>query len=116
MLVGRMADGATSSALPGIAVCICTRDRIASFARCLSSVLAQRSPTDTFQMKVVVVDNSAVGTEGDRVQALISQNAPVSYVHEPRSGIPFARNAALEAALTLGPTWIAFLDDDEVAP
>jgi glycosyltransferase involved in cell wall biosynthesis len=65
---------------------------------------------------VVVVDNSGAGSERARVAALASQNAPVSYVHEPSPGIPFARNAALEAARAFGPAWIAFIDDDEVAP
>jgi glycosyltransferase involved in cell wall biosynthesis len=99
-----------------IAVCICTRDRTANFARCLSSVLAQRFATVDDRLWVVVVDNSDVGTEREHVDALVQQNAPVTYVHEPRSGIPFARNAALDAALSLGPAWIVFLDDDEVAP
>jgi succinoglycan biosynthesis protein ExoM len=79
-------------------------------------VLAQRLPTTDYRLWVVVVDNSNGGTERDEVAALVRQNAPVSYVHEPRSGIPFARNAALDVALSLDPAWIAFLDDDEVAP
>jgi succinoglycan biosynthesis protein ExoM len=111
-----MTEAATSSAGRRIVVCICTRGRTASFARCLSSVLAQRFLTTDCQLRVVVVDNSDAGTERDRVDTLVRQSAPVSYVHEPRSGIPFARNAALNVALSLDPAWIAFLDDDEVAP
>jgi succinoglycan biosynthesis protein ExoM len=42
--------------------------------------------------------------------------APGEFVHCPRPGIPMARNAALEAALRNSPDFIAFLDDDEVAP
>lgn len=38
------------------------------------------------------------------------------YVHSPRPGIPMARNAAIEAALRADAQYIAFLDDDEVAP
>jgi glycosyltransferase involved in cell wall biosynthesis len=67
-------------------------------------------------LKVVVVDNSDIGEERGRVEALASQHGIITYVHEPRPGIPFARNAALEAALKSAPTWIAFIDDDEVAP
>ena len=33
-----------------------------------------------------------------------------------KAGIPAARNAALEAAKSISPDWIAFIDDDEVAP
>lgn len=107
---------ATSMAGRRNTVCICTRGRSASFARCLSSVLAQELPAANGQLCVIVVDNSDVGTERGHVEALIRGSRPVSYVHEPRRGIPFARNAALDAALSLDPAWIAFLDDDEVAP
>ena len=99
-----------------VAVCICTRDRPQWFARCLTSVLAQTLPRNDCRLKVVVADNSGTGKERHRVDALVSHNAPVTYVHEARPGIPYARNAALEAALKLSPTWIAFIDDDEVAP
>ncbi len=40
---------------------------------------------------------------------------PVEYVNERELGIPFARNAAIEASRALGAEWIAFIDDDEVA-
>jgi succinoglycan biosynthesis protein ExoM len=36
----------------------------------------------------------------------------VHYVHEPRRGIPQARNAVLDACRRLGLDWIAFTDDD----
>ena len=36
------------------------------------------------------------------------------YVSEPRRGITFARNAALERATALGCDFVAFIDDDEV--
>lgn len=111
-----MAEGATLGTVAIVAVCICTRDRTAHFARCLSSVLAQGLPRDDWQLEVVVVDNSATGTGKHQVDGLALQNAPVTYVHEARAGIPFARNAALGAALLLDPTWIVFIDDDEVAP
>ena len=102
-----------------VVVCICTRDRPQGFARCLASVLSQallKDLKDHCQLKVVVVDNSSTASERARILALASQNAPAIYVREPRPGIPFARNAALEAALKLGPEWIAFIDDDAVAP
>ncbi|MCP4779545.1 MAG: glycosyltransferase, partial [Hyphomicrobium sp.] len=40
---------------------------------------------------------------------------PIEYVNETELGIPFARNAAIEASRALGAEWIAFIDDDEVA-
>ncbi len=38
---------------------------------------------------------------------------PISCVHEPRQGIPHARNRALDVAAT-DADWLAFIDDDEV--
>jgi glycosyltransferase involved in cell wall biosynthesis len=110
------AEGALFGGALLVAVCICTRDRTAGLARCLSSVLAQRLPAADHRLQIIVVDNSVGGTERGKIESLARQNEPVIYVHEPRAGIPFARNAALHAALALGPAWIAFLDDDEVAP
>jgi glycosyltransferase involved in cell wall biosynthesis len=97
-----------------VVVCICTRGRPRLFARCLTSVLAQALARTDYRLSVVVVDNSPEGEERDGVEALAIQN--VAYAHEPRTGIPFARNAAIEVALKLAPTWIAFIDHDEVAP
>ena len=114
-------DTCRRSAAPAqlVVVCICTRDRPRGLARCLTSVLSQallKDLKDHCQLKVVVVDNSSTASERARIVALDSHKVPVIYVHEPKPGIPFARNAALEAALKLRPKWIAFIDDDEVAP
>lgn len=67
-------------------------------------------------MELVVCDNSDAGRERGNIEALASQGLRVTYVHEPAAGIPLARNAALDAALRLNADWIAFVDDDEVAP
>jgi glycosyltransferase involved in cell wall biosynthesis len=62
---------------------------------------------------VVVVDN-----EGEpNNQALVEDfslrcHFPVHYIHEPRRGIPQARNAALEKCRSLRADWLAFTDDD----
>lgn len=65
-------------------------------------------------LELVVVDNDAVPSARDMVKALESEAPfPVRYVHEPRAGVAYARNAAVAAA---SGELIAFLDDDEEAP
>jgi hypothetical protein len=83
--------------------------------RCLASLRGQRLDAAHFQMKLVLVDNN---TEPEAHSIFEDEWAAGDgeSVHCPRPGIPMARNAALEAALRAGATYIAFLDDDEVAP
>jgi glycosyltransferase involved in cell wall biosynthesis len=77
--------------------------------------LNQHVPEDV-RVRVVVADNSARASPSVVSQTLKTDSLPVTYVHEPRPGIPFARNACLATAHDLGADWIAFIDDDEVAP
>ena len=86
------------------------------FLRCFESLLAQRVPEASLSLSFVVVDNSSDAGERETVTRRQRGDVPVLYVHEPRAGIPVARNAALEAAKTLTPDWIVFIDDDEIAP
>ena len=92
-----------------VIVCVCTRERPQAIAHCLPLVLSQQLPP-AYRLQVVVVDNSLSGTERNNVQKLVGGN--VHYVHEPVTGIPIARNAAVSKALTLNPSWIVFIDDD----
>jgi succinoglycan biosynthesis protein ExoM len=99
-----------------VAVCIITRDRHHGLARCLSSVVQQRLPAG-HHLALVVVDNSEDANARpvyDRLLERRSGNFDATFVHEPRTGIPQARNCALEAAE--GAEYVAFIDDDEVAP
>lgn len=82
---------------------------------CLESLIRQTPPAG-WKTEIIVVDNEAE----PRSESIVRETAalgpfPVAYVHEPRQGIPFARNSAIEAALRSGAEWIAFIDDDEVA-
>lgn len=56
---------------------------------------------------VVVVDN-------DPAKSARAVSQGVQYVHEPRRGLSFARNRALEVAREQGADYLAFIDDDEV--
>lgn len=98
-----------------VGVCVCTRNRSEGLLRCANSVLKQQLPADC-TMTLIVVDNSQDGRERETVKHLASHDPRAVYVHEPAPGIPKARNAAIDAALAMGATHIAFIDDDEIAP
>jgi glycosyltransferase involved in cell wall biosynthesis len=87
------------------------------FQRCLRSLLQQKVQDAPIDLHLLIVDNSAAGAEREVVvKQRQSASLPLSYVHQPTPGIPNARNAALNAIETLSPDWIAFIDDDEIAP
>ena len=99
-----------------VSICVCTKGRREDFVRCLTSLLSQRLNVSNYLFRIIVVDNSVERDAFESVQALLEVNAQIVYVHEPRPGIPAARNAALNAAVDIQSNWIAFIDDDEVAP
>jgi GT2 family glycosyltransferase len=98
---------ASGLSLPDLSltVAICTKDRPDNLARCLNSLLPLQSPN---AFEIVVIDNAP---SDDRTQALVSGVPSVRYVREPKPGLNFARNRALEEANT---ELLAFLDDDVV--
>ena len=65
-----------------------------------------------WDVDVIVCDNDPVGSA--EVACTKEAPLPVRYVHEPRPGIAFARNALLDAAAEgEGHDLVAFIDDDE---
>jgi len=95
-----------------IAMAVCTAKRPRMLHYCLESLGSQivRSKTTVY---VVVVDNEAEPNNQAFVQEFSRRcRFPVHYLHEPRRGIPQARNAALRKCQDLGVDWIAFTDDD----
>ncbi|RUP08447.1 MAG: glycosyltransferase family 2 protein [Hyphomicrobium sp.] len=99
-----------------VVVCVCTKDRPEMFRRCVDSLLRQRIPDGSLDLHLLVVDNSAHAGERETVRQRENSFLPITYVHEPRAGIPVARNAALNAVGLIKPDWVAFIDDDEIAP
>ena len=73
------------------------------------------APSDA-RIQIVVIENALTPGSAEIVSA-VQQQTPIKihYRLEPRSGIPFARNAALDLANALGADWIALIDDDEYA-
>lgn len=94
--------------LPSLTVAICTKDRPEYLARCVNSLEAL--PSSAFgrpvSIEVLVVDNAP---SDNQTRDLIASRPGARYAHEPRPGLDFARNRALEEATG---ELLAFLDDD----
>lgn len=91
---------------PLITVAICTRDRAASLAHTLDSLLRQTYCA----CDILVVDNAP---RDDATEHLVSTRYPaVRYIREPRPGLDWARNRAIAEARG---SLIAYIDDDAIA-
>jgi len=82
---------------------------------CLCSIANGIAPSET-TIEIGVCDNEP-NPNNRHIVTEFSRNCPfiVHYIHEPRRGIPQARNAIVAKALELNAAWIAFIDDDETA-
>lgn len=103
-----LSDATRQRALPSVTAVVCTRDRPALLARCLTSLLALRSrgAPSAPALEVLVVDN-APSDAGTRETVL--RFPGVRYVMEPMPGLDCARNRAL--AESAG-DFVAYFDDD----
>ena len=91
-----------------ILITVCTYGRTAGLRRLLGGLAPQLSAEDS----VLVVDNNS---DASTMRALSKECPWVSWAHEPKPGIPAARNRVLEEVRD---QWaLIFIDDDEeVAP
>lgn len=94
---------------PSVSVVICTKDRPRMVRRCLASLVSIRAASPYADLEIMVLDN-APSDESTRQEA--TRLPRVRYVREPRPGLNFARNRALQEA---SGEIIAFIDDDAVA-
>lgn len=99
-----------STTIPSLTVAICTKDRPENLARCLDALRKlQVSPAgESDHFDILVVDNAP---SDDRTQSLVTSQPGLHYVREPKAGLDFARNRALQEATS---EFLAFLDDDVV--
>ena len=102
----------TAEDITAVTVCICTFRR-ASVLDAIKSIADQTVPAGV-SVEILVIDND----DGPTAAKLIADYCTeagliVGYVHAPERNISIARNAALGAVNT---AWLAFLDDDELAP
>jgi len=96
---------------PDISVCIATFRRPDGLARLLTSLARTKLP-EGVSSEVIVVDNDAAGDARSRALEACAAAAEARWLVEPEQNIARARNRALSEARG---TWIAFIDDDEVA-
>ena len=87
-----------------VMVAIATRDRPDGCRRVVDSVRRQQID-ERVALRMVVVDNAPL-------QKDLRLPTDVEVLHEPRAGIPHARNRAVEHALDLAEV-LVFIDDDE---
>ena len=98
-----------------IAICICTCDRPALLQRTLEALQGiLLNGLGGVGLEIIVVDNGG-GDKARPVCEAISQQLPIALhlAKQPRRGISFARNKAVEVALSRGADFLAFIDDDE---
>ncbi len=93
---------------PSMTIAICTKDRAARLTRLLDSLEAIRGECAFRSLEILVVDNASVDSA---TREVVEARTDVRYRFEPKTGLDFARNAALEAA---SGDLIAYLDDDVV--
>ncbi|EBA11553.1 glycosyltransferase family 2 protein [Roseobacter sp. CCS2] len=93
-------------------ICVCTYRR-PELTKTLTSLMALVLP-DGYDVAILVVDNDDHPSAQRTVDAM-AQNAPLPlrYVHCPQGNISIARNGALAHS---NARFLAFIDDDEVAP
>ena len=95
-----------------LTVCVCTYRR-PQLRDTLASLAAQALPPGV-TMRVVVADNDEQdGRRGEIEQWFSELGLDGQYVHAPKRNISIARNSCLDSARS---RWVAFIDDDEVAP
>ncbi len=90
---------------PLVTVAVCTRDRPSYLARCLHSLKDLDYPA----LDLLVVDNAP---SSDATQFLVSRDYPnIRYVLEPRPGLNWARNRAIQEARS---EILGFTGDDAI--
>jgi len=99
--------------MPRVTIMVPTQRRISGLGVAARSLYRQVGVAFA-DLELVIVDNDQVDSARAAATALAAEAPfPVHYVHEPRPGVAYARNAGMARA---GGELIAFLDDDEEAP
>jgi glycosyltransferase involved in cell wall biosynthesis len=91
---------------PRMTVAICTHDRPETLKPALESVCLQGYP----RLRILVIDNAPSDDRSRRVVSDLASKWDIEYAVEPRPGLSWARNRAVELA---DGEVIAWVDDDE---
>jgi len=105
-----LSPGTVGSGFPSMTVAICTKDRPHCLRRCLQSLaeLKERGMGEASDFGILVIDNAP---SDDQTKQIVRQFPDVDYAAEPRRGLNFARNRALQEAEG---ELVAYLDDDVI--
>ncbi|WP_321391978.1 glycosyltransferase [uncultured Desulfuromusa sp.] len=96
-----------------INICICTYKRNDLLSQCLNS-LTRLQLSDDMHVHVTVIDNASDGHAETVIKFFEKKfSFPLHYHQEPRRGIPFVRNRAIDETIKLQSTFLVFIDDDE---
>lgn len=109
--IALLAKGFCTKMNPKIIIGICTRQRNPELQRLLDSLAAQTVP-DNATVQIIIVDNNDAPSAAAAVEGAALPFA-ISFHHEPRAGLVYARNRALDIAEGAGADWFIGLDDDE---
>lgn len=89
-----------------ITLVIITRNRSASLAECLNSIVPQMSSSE----EILVIDNNSDDNTRDIVHTYAKlSKARLKYIQEPNIGVSICRNRGINEAKN---HWVAFIDDD----
>ena len=89
--------------LPALTAAVCTRNGAAHIAECLDALAQLEYPGP---LDLLVVDNAPVD---DSTRAVVARYPSIRYVVEPRPGLNWARNRAIQECRG---DFLAFTDDD----
>lgn len=92
--------------LRSLTVAICTKDNPRELARCLTQLMDVVSGQTEGLLEILVVDNAPSNKQTEEV---VRSLPGVHYTTEPKPGLNFARNRALQTSTG---DLIAFIDDD----
>lgn len=93
-----------------ICVTICTRQRPKMLKRALDSCVNVTVKSGV-ALKFLVVENGPA-EKASKIVEEYQQVLDILYRHEPREGLVYARNAAIEGFLESGAIWMGSMDDD----
>ena len=97
-----------------ILIACCTYKRVECLKSALASICAMKLP-EGIKTEILVVDNDEYKSAFGVVQEFIDKGTiKINYVVEEHPGLSNVRNKALNSAIEIGATHIAFVDDDEV--
>ena len=107
------ASATKSTAKPTVSIVVPTFNRASWLADALRSLSGQRTD-DKFEIEIVVCDNASTDNTPDVVAAAaVSSAVPIRFCSQTKPGDAPTRNFAIRQ--TAG-QWLAFFDDDQMAP